>query len=83
MTKSTKWLIAVFLIGITAMIATRIANANHLGLEDHVPSGTLFLTLSIGLILLIGNIIVTEAWTFAAEKTKNETVMKFAVRTLN
>jgi len=75
---STKWVVR--LLAVTAATVAGIGVSGYpmpLSREAHL------LLHILGAILLSGNIIVTAAWVLMAERTRDATVLRFAVRAAN
>ncbi|KAB1656856.1 DUF2269 family protein [Pseudoclavibacter chungangensis] len=77
---STKWLLGVIVLGMTMTVSTRVLGGIDLLPADAVPTSLLLFGLVLGAVLVVGNIIVTEAWTYMAERTGDRQVLRFAAR---
>ena len=82
MHKSTKWLIGVvvliFLMGPLSQALPKAPREENLFLHDFYKSLHI-----LGAVLFLGNIIITGIWMFLAEKTKNISVIQFAIKAVN
>lgn len=81
--RSTRWLLTVIAVGLTLTISTRVLGQLDVYPADRIPVGILYLALVLGAVLMMGNIIVTEAWLYRAERTRNKEVMTFAAQAVN
>lgn len=81
--RSTRWLLCVFVVGLVLTSAMRTSARLGTLHADAISPSILRLGLMLGLVLMMGNIIVTQAWIFMAERARNRDVMRFAGRALN
>lgn len=62
---------------------TRIAASNGVDFFDIMSQSAYIFIFILGLILLIGNVIITQYWMMMIERTGNEAAVKSAVRIVN
>lgn len=80
---STRALLVVVAVGMSCTIATRaLAGAGVLP-DDAVPTELLVLLLVLGTVVMLGNVIVTEAWAFLAERSGDRRALRFAGQAVN
>ena len=82
MHKSTKWLIGMIgLIVLMPLLSTMLPQVDP---SEETSILHFYLALHIlGVVLFLGNIIVTGIWMYLAEKTKNISVINFSVKAVN
>lgn len=81
--RSTRWLLVVIAVGLSATVTTRVLSRLDILPTEGVPTSLLVFVLVIGAMMLVGNIVVTEAWVFMAERNGDRGVMRFAGQALN
>ncbi|HET7528763.1 MAG TPA: DUF2269 family protein [Candidatus Saccharimonadales bacterium] len=83
MQRSTKWLLSLTAIGslITGVIFT--LHGFGVNLTDSAPENLYLFLHILGVVAFLGNIIITGVWMIWAERSKNQDVIKFAVRGVN
>ena len=81
MHKSTKLLIII--IAITFLIPILSLVLPAAGSDESVPHKVYFALHILGVVLFLGNIIITGLWMFIAEKSKTISVMQFAAKAVN
>lgn len=80
---STRALLVVVAVGMSCTIATRaLAGAGVLP-DDAVPTELLVLLLVLGTVVMLGNVIVTQAWAFMAERSGDRRALRFAGQAVN
>lgn len=79
---STRSLLIVVAVGMALTITTRVLAGMGVLPADAVPTGLLVLVLVLGTVVMLGNVIITEAWTWMAERTGSHEVLRFAGQAL-
>lgn len=82
MYKSTKWLIGmvilIFFMPVLANILPKVSREQSIYLHDFYKSLHI-----LGVVLFLGNIIITGIWMYLAEKSKAVLVIQFATKAVN
>lgn len=83
MQKSTKSLLAIIATGLVLVAVVRVLEGTGTHLGDVISDALLYLALVLGLVIFLGNIIVTGFWLIMSERSRSQDVLRHAAKVVN